>query len=80
MSSATGVNPDKALEVVQKTYDIQTTNNHHHPPEHRSPVRQSATVKLSNHQPSRKTSVHDVQEATREDLNKVRLISSRFCI
>ena len=66
--STTCVNPDKPLDVVQKTYHLQTTNNH---TEHSSHNR-SSVAKLPNHQPSRKTSVHDVQEATREDLNKVR--------
>lgn len=66
--STTCVNPDKALDVVQKTYHLQTANNHTENSSHSRP----SVAKLSNHQPSRKTSVHDVQEATREDLNKVR--------
>jgi hypothetical protein len=68
--SSTGGNPDKPLEVVHKTYYLQTANKNS---EQSLPNRQSV-VKVSNHQPSRKTSVHDVQEATREDLNKVRFI------
>jgi len=68
--SSTGGNPDKPLELIQKTYHLRTTNNNtEHPP----PNRHSVT-KVSNHQPSRKTSVHDVQEATRDDLNKVRFL------
>lgn len=66
MSSTAG-NPDKPLELIQKTYHLQTTDNNI---EHSSQNRHSV-AKVSNHQPSRKTSVHDVQEATREDLNKV---------
>ena len=66
--SSTGGNP----EVAHKTYHLQTNNT---TTEQSLPNRQS-TTKVSNHQPSRKTSVHDVQEATRDDLNKVRLISS----
>jgi len=64
---SSGGNPDKSLELIQKTYHLQTENNN---TEHSSQNRHSVS-KVSNHQPSRKTSVHDVQEATREDLIKV---------
>jgi hypothetical protein len=65
--SSTGVNPDKPLELIQKTYHLQATNNNiEHPVQNRSSI-----AKVTHHQPSRKTSVHDVHEATREDLNKV---------
>jgi len=64
---SSGVNPDKSLELIQKTYHLQTENNN---TENSSQTRQTI-AKVSNHQPSRKTSVHDVQEATREDLIKV---------
>jgi hypothetical protein len=67
--SSTGVNPDKPLEIVHKTYHLQKNNTSTH-----SLQNHQSTTKVSNHQPSRKTSVHDVQEATREDLNKVRFI------
>jgi hypothetical protein len=65
--SSTGANLDKPLEIVQKTYHLPPTNNN---TENISKTRPSV-AKVSNHQPSRKTSVHDVQEATREDFNKV---------
>ncbi len=64
---SSGVNSDKSLELIQKTYHLQTENTNI---ENSSQTRQTIT-KVSNHQPSRKTSVHDVQEATREDLIKV---------
>ena len=70
LMTSTGINQDKPLELIQKTYHLQTTNNNNHT-EVSSHSRHS-TVKVSNHQPSRKTSVHDVQEATREDLTKVK--------
>lgn len=65
--SSTGANIDKPLELIQKTYHLQNSLNHN---ENISQNRVT-TVKNSHHQPSRKTSVHDVQEATREDFNKV---------
>jgi hypothetical protein len=68
--SSTGGNLDKPLELVHKTYHLQTTNNSIE----QSSQNRPSVAKLSNHQPSRKTSVHDVQEATREDLIKVRFI------
>lgn len=68
MSSTAG-NPDKPLELIQKTYHLQTTNNNIE----LSSQNRHSVAKVSNHQPSRKTSVHDVQEATRDDLNKVRI-------
>jgi hypothetical protein len=65
--TSTGGNLDKSLELIQKTYHLQTENNNIE----NSPQNHHSTTKVTNHQPSRKTSVHDVQEATREDLNKV---------
>jgi hypothetical protein len=67
--TSTGGNPDKPLEIVHKIYHIQTNNTSEQPLQNRPSI-----AKVSNHQPSRKTSVHDVQEATRDDLNKVRFI------
>lgn len=64
---STGGNLDKSLEFVQKTYHLRATETN---PEQTSQNRIS-TAKVSNPQPSRKTSVHDVQEATRDDLNKI---------
>lgn len=64
--STSAANIDKSLELVQKTYHLQN------PPNiiENSSQNRPSTVKNS-HQPSRKTSVHDVQEATREEFNKV---------
>lgn len=60
-------NLDNPLDCVQKTYQLQSTPINQ---DQTSPNRIS-TVKVTNHHPSRKTSVHDVQEATRDDLVKV---------
>jgi hypothetical protein len=64
---STEMNADKPFELVQKTYHLQAQPQ---PIEHSSQNRPSI-VRVSNHQPSRKTSVHDVQEATRDDFNRV---------
>jgi hypothetical protein len=72
--SLTSGNPDKPLELIQKTYYLQKTENNIDP----SSQSRNSVAKVSNHQPSRKTSVHDVQEATREDLNKVRFLQRLF--
>jgi hypothetical protein len=76
--SSTGGNPDKPLELIQKTYHLQATTatNNTEFSSHNRP----SVVKVSNHQPSRKTSVHDVQEATREDFNRVKLLFSNIRI
>ncbi|UJR38611.1 hypothetical protein I4U23_031276 [Adineta vaga] len=66
MSSST-LNLDKPLELIQKTYTLQTTNQLHENP---STARVSH-AKISTHQPSRKSSVHDIHEVTRDDLNKI---------
>ncbi len=68
--SSTGGNLDNALELIQKTYNSQTTptNNNH---ENLSQIRPSI-AKVSIHQPSRKNSVHDIHEVTKDDLNKVK--------
>ena len=67
--SSLGTNIDKSLELVQKTYNFQGTNNNHdNSSQHRVSI-----AKGSSHQPSRKTSVHDIHEANRDQLNKVRL-------
>ncbi|CAF1556949.1 unnamed protein product [Rotaria magnacalcarata] len=70
MSSAS-VNIDKSLELIQKTYNLQittttTTNNY----EISSQIH-SSNVKVSTHQPLRKTSVHDIHEVTKHDLQKI---------
>jgi len=66
--SSQGGNIDKPLELIQKTYNLQSTpaTNHENGSQGRSSV-----AKVSIHQPSRKTSVHDIHEVTRDDLNKV---------
>lgn len=65
-----GGNIEKSFELIQKTYQLQrtttTTNNH----ESSSQTHQS-TARVSIHQPSRKTSVHDIHEVTKHDLEKV---------
>ena len=71
--SSTGVNVDKPLELLQKTYHLPHPSLT--PLEHSSHNRPSIG-KVSQSQPSRKTSVHDVQEATREEFNRVRTSSS----
>ncbi|CAF3054589.1 unnamed protein product [Rotaria socialis] len=63
---STGGNPDKRLELIQKTYHLQTTNNNIE----NSPPDRSLVAKVSSHQPSRKTSVHDVHEAHNDQFNK----------
>ncbi len=73
--SSMGTNIEKTLELVQKTYQLQattttTTNNNHF-------QTRPSVAKISTHQPSRKSSVHDIHEFTRDDLNKVCL--SFFC-
>jgi len=68
--SSMGTNIEKTLELVQKTYQLQTTttttttNNNHF-------QTRPSVAKISTHQPSRKSSVHDIHEFTRDDLNKV---------
>ncbi|CAF4401726.1 unnamed protein product [Rotaria sp. Silwood2] len=64
--TSTGGNPDKRLDLVQKTYHLQTTNNNIE----NSPPNRPLVTKVSNHQPSRKTSVHDVHEANNDHFNK----------
>ena len=67
MSSTTvAVNLDKPLELIQKTYHLSN-----HPHEHPSAGNRPSIGKVSQAHPSRKTSVHDVQEATREEFNRV---------
>lgn len=66
MSSA-GINIDKSLELIQRTYNLQTTTNNHEIPSQTHP----SNVRVSTHQPSRKTSVHDIHEITKHDLEKV---------
>lgn len=60
-------NLDKPLDCVQKTYQLQPTATN----QDQTSQNRISTAKVSNHHPSRKTSVHDVQEATRDDLIKV---------
>jgi hypothetical protein len=62
--SSTVINLDNPLELIQKTYNFQGTTNH-------TEDHSASHPKLSSHHPSRKTSVHDIHENTREDLNKV---------
>ncbi|CAF0950598.1 unnamed protein product [Adineta steineri] len=69
--SSTGANIDNPLELIQKTYNLQTTatattNNHENISQSRSSI-----AKVSTRQPSRRTSVHDIHEVTRDDLNKI---------
>ncbi|CAF1966370.1 unnamed protein product [Rotaria magnacalcarata] len=64
--TSTGGIPDKRLELIQKTYHLQTTNNNI---ENSAPDR-SLVAKVSSHQVSRKTSVHDVHEAHNDQFNK----------
>lgn len=64
--TSTGGNPDKRLELIQKTYLHNTNSNIENSPPDRPLV-----AKVSNHQPSRKTSVHDVHEANNDQFNKV---------
>ncbi len=66
--SAAGGTVDKPLELIQKTYQFQSTTNN---PGEQIVLSRSSTAKVPHHHPSRKTSVHDVHEATREDFNKV---------
>lgn len=64
---STTSNLDKPLDCVQKTYHLQPTSTN----QDQISQNRVSTAKVSNHQPSRKTSVHDVQEATRDDLIKI---------
>ncbi|CAF1370069.1 unnamed protein product [Adineta steineri] len=66
--TSNGANQDKPLELIQKTYHLQTTTSNNI---ENSSQNRTLPAKVSNPQPSRKTSVHDVQEATRDDLNKI---------
>ena len=66
--SSNGTNIDKPLELVQRTYNNQvktTTNN-----DEQSQPR-SSHAKVSIHQPSRKNSVHDIHQITKDDFHKV---------
>lgn len=65
--TSTGVQIDKPLELIQKTYHIPNPPN---PNDQSSHGRASIVKNNQSHHPSRKTSVHDVQEATREEFNK----------
>jgi hypothetical protein len=69
--SSTGGNFENPLELIQKTYNIQTTTTNNL---ENSPQARSSVAKVSIHQPSRKTSVHDIHEVTRDDLNKVNIL------
>jgi hypothetical protein len=66
--SASGTNIDRSLELVQKTYNLQATNNI-------SDIPRPSIARVSSHQPSRKSSVHDIHEANKDYLNKVRFFS-----
>jgi hypothetical protein len=66
-------NIDNPLELVQKTYNIPaktttttTTNN-----EENISLRRSSFAKISTHQPSRKNSIHDIHQITKDDFYKV---------
>ncbi|CAF0871325.1 unnamed protein product [Rotaria sp. Silwood1] len=65
--SSTGRNIDKPLELIQKTYNLQTTTNNNEGSSQTHP----SIIKVSTHQPSRKTSVHDIHEVTKYDLDKM---------
>ena len=69
---STEMNADKPFELVQKTYHLQAQTQ----PIENSSQNRPSIVRVSNHQPSRKTSVHDVQEATRDDFNRVNVLGS----
>ncbi|CAF1210167.1 unnamed protein product [Rotaria sordida] len=64
--TSTGGNLEKRLDLVQKTYHLQTSNNNIE----NSPPNRPLVSKVSNHHPSRKTSVHDVHEANNDQFNK----------
>jgi hypothetical protein len=74
MSSNTS-NIDNPLELVQKTYNIPakttttTTNN-----EENISQRRPSFAKISTHQPSRKNSIHDIHQITKDDFYKVEYI------
>ncbi len=67
--SSNGSNIDKPLELVQRTYNnqgkITTANNEEHSQQ------RSSHTKVSIHQPSRKNSVHDIHQITKDDFHKV---------
>ncbi|CAF0935538.1 unnamed protein product [Rotaria sordida] len=65
--SSTARNIDKSLELVQKTYNLQATTNHHESSSQNHP----SIARVSIHQPSRKSSVHDIHEVTKYDLDKM---------
>lgn len=66
--SSTGGNIDKSFELLQKTYDIQNIQTNTYETSHQTC---SSVIKISTHQPLRKTSVHDINEITKHDLEKV---------
>jgi hypothetical protein len=66
--SSVGQNIENPLELLQKTYNSQGNNNEN------STQARPSVAKASIHQPSRKNSVHDVHEVTREELTKVFLL------
>ncbi|CAF4708318.1 unnamed protein product, partial [Rotaria sp. Silwood2] len=65
--SSTARNIDKSLELVQKTYNLQTTTNNYESSSQNHP----SIIRVSTHQPSRKASVHDIHEVTKYDLDKM---------
>ncbi|CAF1258934.1 unnamed protein product [Adineta ricciae] len=69
--SSVNSNIDKPLELIQKTYTLQATTTNLNLNHENSPSSRSSLAKISTHQPSRKSSVHDIHETTRDDLNKV---------
>ncbi len=76
--SSNGSNIDKPLELLQRTYNIQTkttTNNEENFSQPRSSI-----AKVSIHQPSRKNSVHDIHQITKEDFHKVWKVLFEFLI
>lgn len=69
--SSINSNLDKPLELIQKTYLNQSTNiNINNPNENPSQIR-SSNARVSTVQPSRKNSVHDIHENTKDELNKI---------
>lgn len=59
---------EKPIELVKKKYLFQTISSHFH---ENSFYARLSRAKVSATQPSRRNSVHDINENTRDDLNKV---------
>lgn len=67
--SSINSNLDKSLELIQRTYLNQSTavlNTNDNPSQNRSSM-----AKVSTTQPSRRNSIHDAHETTKDELNKI---------